>query len=312
MDTNGIITTSPYAGTKGRYDFSGDGGLATLAYLNTPYGVAVDVSGNVFIADSNNNRIRVVDTSGNINTFAGSGPAGYTGDNGAAKNATLNSPFGVAIDVNNNVFISDTYNQVIRLVDIKGIITTYAGNGYKDQYGNGGFNNDNIPATSAKLNYPENVGIDSKGNVYIADYANHRIRVVSLKSKPKPVPKGKSSYSIPVPGNITTFAGNGTGGFNEDGISAIYAQLYYPSDVAVDKKNNVFIADSWNNRIRFVTKNGNISTYAGDGDPGALGDGGDAQHAQLDHPYGVALDGHSNTIYIADTYNFKIRKVFPV
>ena len=305
-----------YAGT-GNFGYSGDGGLAIFAQLNEPHGVAVDGNDNVYIADTNNNRIRLVDTSGNINTFAGSSdPAGYTGDHGDATDAKLNLPYGVAIDVNNNVFIADTFNNVIRLVDINGIITTYAGKGTL------GFSGDGKPATSAEMYYPEKVAIDSKGNIYISDVYNHRIRMVPLKSKPKPgpkapkpkpVPKGKSSYSIPVPGNITTFAGTGTpGSTTAVGNYAIDAPLYYPTDVAVDKNNNVFILDAYNNRVRLVTKNGIISDYAGDGNQGDFGDGGNALHAQLNHPWGFALDGHRNIIYIADTNNNEIRKVFPV
>jgi hypothetical protein len=176
VETNGIITTVAGNGT---YGYSGDGGAATNAELNGPSGVAVDASGNLFIADLYNERIRKVGTNGIITTVAGNGTQGYSGDGGAAINAELSLPSGVAVDATGNLFIADWGNNVIREVGTDGIINTVAGNGYRNFFtGDGGYAGDGGAATNAELWNPSGVTVDSTGNLFIADSQNNRIREV--------------------------------------------------------------------------------------------------------------------------------------
>ncbi len=277
---NSTITTfagNPLAGPG----FSGDTSLATAAQLNNPSGVAIDSVGNVYIADSANSRVREVNTSGVITTFAGTGVSGYTGDNGEATSATLMDPVGVAVDSLGNVYIADGTAAVIRKVT-NGIITTIAGTG------KGGFSGDGGSATSAALNLPSSIAVDASGNLYIADAGNHRIRKIST-------------------GLITTIAGNGNFGFAGDGAAATSASLYFPQGVAVDSSGNVYIADTQNNRIRKVA-GGIITTVAGNGTPAYSGDKGSALAASLNGPRSVAVDTLGN-FYIGDTGNNTVRKV---
>jgi PKD repeat protein len=271
------ITTLAGTGTAG---FAGDGGQATSAQLNLPTGVAVDGQGNLYIADYVNHRIRKV-SSGIITTVAGTGTAGYSGDGGQATSAQLDYPFGVAVDAQGNLYIADQVNQRIRKVS-GGIITTVAGTGTAGYSGDGG------QATSAQLNNPIGVAVDGQGNLYIADYMNHRIRKVSS-------------------GIITTVAGTGTAGYSGDGGQATSAQLDGPVGVGVDAQGSVYIADQGNQRIRKLS-GGIITTVAGTGTAGFLGDGGQATSAQLNSPFGVAVDGQGN-LYIADASNHRVRKV---
>jgi hypothetical protein len=222
---NGTINTFAGNGDPG---YSGDGGPATSAQLNQPSGIAISSSGEIYIADSGNNRIRIVYTNGTINTFAGNGTRGYSGDGGPATNAELNYPNGLAISSTDEVYIADTDNNRIRIIYSNGIINTFAGNGAPGYSGDGG------PATSAQLNQPLSVAISSTDEVYIADWNNNRIRII---------------YSN---GTINTFAGNGTRGYSGDGGPATSAQLNQPSSVAISSTNEVYIADSGNNRIRVV------------------------------------------------------------
>jgi uncharacterized protein YjdB/RPA family protein len=281
VDPSGFISTFAGNGTLG---YSGDGGAATAAELRTPTGVAVDGSGNVYIADNGNSRIRKVDPTGVISTFAGNGTYGYSGDGGAATAAHLYGPFVVAFDGAGNVYIADCYNSRIRKVDPSGVISTFAGNGTLGYSGDGG------AATDAQLVYPFGVAVDGSGNVYIADANNSRIRKVDPT------------------GVISTFAGNGTYGYSGDGGAATAAELSSPVGVSVDGGGNVYIADYYNNLIRKVDLSGVISTIAGNGTLGYSGDGGAATAAELNYPTGVAVDGGGN-VYIADQYNYRIRKV---
>jgi hypothetical protein len=266
----GIITIIAGNGTSG---FSGDDGAATVAQLDSPGGVAVDGSGNVYIADRYNHRIRkVTAATGIITTFAGNGTSGSGGDDGPATAAQLREPFGVILDGSGNVYIADLVNNRIRKVTAAtGIMTTIVGSG---------------------LYYPSGVVVDSVGNIYIADRNNHRVRKVTAAT-----------------GVMTTIAGTGTSGFSGDGAAATGAQLYYPAKVAVDGAGNVYVADTNNHRIRKVTAaTGIITTVAGTGTSGFSGDGGIATAAQVRFPYGVTLDGAGN-MYIADSDNYRIRKV---
>ncbi len=277
----GDITTVAGTGVPG---YNGDGGVATSAQLNSPYGVAVDAWGNLFIADSENQRVRKVTASRVITTVAGTGVAGYNGDGGAATSAQLNYPYGVAVDPSGNLFIADFNNQRIRKVAASGVITTVAGTGVA------GYNGDGGVATSAQLNYPFSVVVDSSGNLFIDDYGNQRIRKVATS------------------GIITTVAGTGVAGYNGDGGVATSAQLNDPWGVTVDSSGNLFIADYGNQRIRKVATSGIITTVAGTGVAGYNGDGADATSAQLNNPDGVAVDASGN-LFIADSTNQRIRKV---
>ena len=283
--STGIITTNAGDGTMG---FAGDGGPATSAELGLPYGVAMDTAGNLYIADYDDNCIRMVSASaGIITTIAGNGNPGYSGDGGPATSAQLQYPAAVAVDASGNVYIADWANERIRKVTAStGIITTVAGTG------NRGYNGDNIPATGAELFWPFGVALDTSGNLYIADTYNQRIRKVTAST-----------------GIITTVAGTGNRGYNGDNISATSAELQIPSGVALDASGNLYIADSNNQRIREVTSStGIITTVAGTGTPGYNGDNIPATSAELSFPFGVAIDATGN-LYIADQYNFRIREV---
>jgi len=287
VDTRGIITT--VAG-NGEWGYAGDGGPAVQAQLLLPQDVAVDGHGNLYIADTNNNRIRRVDTRGIITTFAGTGDSGvtgggYSGDGGPASQALLHGPRGVAVDRAGNVYIGDTQNNRVRRVDTRGIITTFAGTGARfSSRGDGG------PASRADLWHPSGLVFDNAGNLYIAASGNRSIRRVDTN------------------GIITTIAGTGEHGFSGDGGPAVRAQLAWTRDVAVDDNGNVYIADYSNARIRRVDAGGIITTIAGTGEHDYRGDGGPAARAQLRSPEGVAVDRAGNLL-IADTNNNRIRRV---
>ena len=285
VDSAGTITT--VAGT-GRAGYSGDGGPAVDAQLSLPKGVAVDASGNLYIADSFYHRIRRVDSAGTITTIAGTGRAGYSGDGGPAIEAQLRSPYGMAVDGAGNLYIADRDNHRIRRVDATGIITTIAGTGERGLL----FLGDGGPAVEAPLSWPEGVAVDGSGNLYIADTVNHRIRRVDAT------------------GIITTVAATGKSGYSGDGGPAVEAQLFGPKDVAVDGSGNLYISDTINHRIRRVDATGIITTIAGTAETGYSGDGGSAAEAQLFDPIGIALDAAGN-LYVADSGNRRIRKVSP-
>jgi uncharacterized protein (TIGR03437 family) len=319
-----IITTMAGNGVAG---FGGDGGPATEAQLRYPSGIAVDGAGNIYIADTENNIVRkvtpagvissvsgfvlgaldvAVDSAGNLYVpdeqnnqvlkltpdgsriiFAGNGVTGFGGDGGRATEAQLDTPSGVAVDRAGNVYIADRYNSRVRKVDPNGIITTFAGNGAYGQGGDGG------PATAAQLYEPVGLAVDGAGNVYISDYFD-KVRKVSAAT-----------------GIITTAAGTGRFGFSGDGGPATEAQLNSPFRIAVDAAGNLYIADSYNDRIRKVTPDGIINTIAGSGTTGFSGDGGSPVSAQLDTPYGVAVDGAGNLL-IVDQGNSRVRRIMPL
>ncbi len=279
VNSSGIITTVAGGGPMN----SGDGGPATSAGLLQPFGVAVDTSGNLYIADTLDDRVRKVNASGIITTVAGSGMyvSMYTGDGGPATKATI-YPKSVAVDRSGNLYIAETTDNRICKVDKSGTITTVAGNGAEGYSGDGG------PATSASLNYPLGVAVDTSGNLYITDTGNNCVRKVD-------------SYGI-----ITTVAGYWAKGYSGDHGPAIRAMLNYPTSVAVDTSGNLYIADMNNYRVRKVDTSGTITTVAGNGIPNYSGDGGQAVNAELCYPYGVAVDTFGN-LYIIDTD--AIRKV---
>jgi len=281
VDPAGVMTTVAGDGSAG---YSGDGGAATKSSLYSPTGVAIDRTGNLYIADSSNNRIRMVDASGIISTVAGDGSSGYYGDRGIARKAGLSMPSAVAVDGNGILYIADTKNSVIRMVDPSGIIYTAAGTGTQGYSGDGG------TATSADLSAPFGIAVDGNGAFYIADTGNSVIRMVDSS------------------GIISTVAGNGTPGYSGDGGTAWKEQLKMPSGVAVDGVGALYIADTNNQRIRMVDTSGTITTVAGIGSPGFSGDGGPATAAQLYTPSGIAVD-KTGTFYIADASNNRIRMV---
>ncbi|EFK06099.1 RHS repeat-associated core domain protein [delta proteobacterium NaphS2] len=282
VDTNGIITT--VAGS-GDYGFSGDGGPAIEASLSFPMGIAIDSAGNLYILDSDNNRVRKVDTNGIITTVAGNGNWSYNGDGGPAVEASLSSAAsGIAIDSAGNLYISDTGNYCIRKVDTNGIITTVAGNGVA------GFSGDGGPAVEASLGWAMGIAIDSAGNLYILDGSNHRVRKVDTN------------------GIITTVAGSDDYGFSGDGGPAIEASLGYAVGIAIDSAENLYISDSSNHCIRRVDTGGIIATVAGNGIYGSIEDGVPAKKSPLGYPVGVAVDTAGN-LYISDEANERILKV---
>lgn len=285
-----VLTVTPAASATtlagtGAAGYSGNGGTAMNAAFASPSAVVYDSAGNLYIADTNNNVIREVSTTGVVTTVAGNGLEGYGGDGGSAANAELDTPTGIAIDAGGNLYIADSHNNRIREVS-NGIITTIAGTGTAGYSGDGG------RATSAQLDHPAAVAVDAGGNLYIADTDNQRIREVSG-------------------GVITTIVGDGEQGYAGDGGAATSAQLDTPSGIAVDASGNLYIADSHNQRIREIS-NGVISTLAGSGavtfSGSYSGDGGSAASASLARPTGVAVDAAGN-IYIADTNNNRLRKV---
>lgn len=266
--------------------FAGDGGQATAASLSSPQGVAVDTAGNVYIADTSNNRIRkVVASTGIITTVAGAGPSRFGGDGGPATAAWLKTPSAVSLDGSGNIYIADTGNQRIRKVTVStGIITTVAGNGSV------GFGGDGGQAAAAQVSSPKSIDVDASGNIYIADTGNNRVRKVTVST-----------------GIITTIAGNGTAGFAGDGGSPTAAQLSGPEGVAISNSGEVFLSDTGNNRVRKI-EGSVIVTVGGNGQANYTGDGGAATNAALYYPVGLAFDVTGN-LFVADAYNASIRRL---
>ncbi|MBC7542816.1 MAG: hypothetical protein H7338_08805 [Candidatus Sericytochromatia bacterium] len=283
VTTGGIIST--VAGTTSS-GFSGDGAAATAAQLFQPQGMAFDATGNLYIADTSNNRVRKVTTGGIISTVAGIGTAGSTGDGSAATAAQLNYPAALAFDAVGNLYIADYNNHRIRKVTTGGIISTIAGTGIA------GFNGDGVAAAAAQLNNPYSLTFDAAGNLYIADFGNNRIRMVT-------------------PGGIiSTFAGTGIGGSGGDGAAATAAQVYQTKGLTFDAAGNLYFAEDGGNRVRKITSGGIISKIAGTGSYGYTGDGGDALLAKMMSPSGLAIDAAGN-LYISDPDNSRIRKLTP-
>lgn len=327
-------TISTFAGT-GSAGFSGDTGAPASAQLSSPDGIAFDLSGNLYIADSFNQRIRKI-SGGIITTIAGDGTAGYSGDQatgvaGTATDAELYAPSGVAVDSSGNVYIADTGNHVIREVS-NGIINTIAGDNTGGYAGDGGL------AVDAELEFPASVAVDSAGNVYIADSGNNVIRKITNGYINTIVGGGATSQQLngpsavlvdahlnvyicdnnglrvleysPTSGAVNVLAGDGNDGFSGDFGPATDAELGDPASIALDSKGYLYIADTDNNRIRKVYPDGTIATIAGFGIPAYTGNGGPALAATLNFPHGVAVNG--GNVYIADTGNDVIRVLKPV
>ncbi len=269
--SGGVISTVAGNGTGG---YSGDGKAATSAELLDPSAVAVDSSGNLYIADTSNHVIREVTTNGNISTIAGTNTGGYAGDGGAATVAELEFPTGVAVDSSGNIYIADSGNSVIREITT-GTINTIVGGA----------------ATPVHLNDPESVLVDSSGNLYISDQSGFRILKFSG-------------------GVATIIAGNGNIGSSGDNGLAVNAALDQPSGIALDAQGYLYICDTDNSKIRKLSPGGIITTVAGLGSPGFYGDGGPASGSLLYFPRGIVVDKSGN-VYISDTGNDRIRELQP-
>lgn len=281
VNTSGIISNFAGNHTNG---FSGDGGPATAAELGTVVGIYIDASGNTLIADANNDRIRMVNTSGIITTIAGNGTPGYSGNGGPASAAELSQPYDIIKDNTGNLYICDHNNHCIREVNTLGIIATIAGNGTY------GYNGDGGPATAAQLYYPEGITLDKSGNLIIADFYNSRVRMVNSS------------------GIISTIAGTGAGASTGDGGPATAAGVFGPAKPIVDTAGNIYVSEFSDNEIRKINTSGIISTIAGVSTYGYYGDGGYATAAELFQPFGICLDATGN-IYIADMNNRRVREI---
>ncbi len=282
----GIIST--IAGNGGR-GYSGNNGPATEAELYEPQGLAIDASGNVYVADKKNHSVRKIEkATGKIKNFAGTGTAPFGDedikDGGAATNALLNEPVGLAFDADGNLYIADSKNHRVRKVGTDGNISTVAGTG------EAGLDGDNGPATEAQLNEPVSVGFDADGFLYIVEAQNHAVRMV-----------------MPATGTIMSYAGGGGEGYSGDGGLAMVAQLNLPADIAVDQNGNKYIADTENHCIRKVDAQSRvIETYAGTGETAGFdGDDGDPASALFDTPKGIAFN--NSDLFICDNQNNAIR-----
>ena len=265
------------------YSSIGDGRLATDVVLTLVDGIATDPEGNLYIAHRSQNRIRKISANGTITTIAGDGIAGYSGDGIPALESSLNFPAGLFFD-KGNLYVADRNNHRIRKIDADGIISTVAG------IGKPGCCNDNGPAIEASLNFPSDITVDAKGNLYISDRSNNRIRKVNFD------------------GVITTIAGLGKPGYGGDFGPAERALLKYPFGISFDSKENLYIADRGNNRVRKIDKRGIITTIAGDGTHSFGGDYGPANYSSLAFPTDVVIDS-LGVIYIADRNNNRVRKI---
>ena len=271
-----------FAGTQSTPGYAGDGGLANLAQLAAPRGIIVGRTGNIYFCDSRNNVVRMVSASGIITTVAGDGTNAYGGDGGPATAAQLSNPAGIAFDNIGNMYITDSRNNAIRMVDGTGTITTIAGGGFPGYSGDGG------PAAAAQINRPTGIAISNNGLIYFSDSRNNVVRLIDTL------------------GNINTVVGNGTAGFGGDSIAATSTMLNRPQGLAISNTGILYIADNGNFRVRMVDT-GMVYTYAGNGTAGNSGDGGLAILAMISGPTGLALDTLGNLL-VADAAN-NIRKV---
>lgn len=321
-----VINT--YAG-NGSGGFSGDGGAPASAQFSSPLGLTFDSSGNLYIVDSVNQRIRKI-SGGVINTVAGNGTPGYSGDGSAATSAEMLGPSAVAVDSSGNLYIADTGNHVIREVTTNGNISTIAGDN------TGGYAGDGGAATVAELEFPAGVAVDSSGNIYIADSGNNVIREVSAGTITTIVGGSATVQQLNDPetvlvdssgnlyisdqsgfrilkysaGTVTIIAGNGNIGSSGDNGLAVNAALDEPSGLALDAQGYLYICDTDNSKIRKVSPSGIITTVAGLGTPGYYGDGGPASGSLIYFPRGIVVDKSGN-VYISDTGNDVLRELQP-
>ncbi|MCX6615020.1 MAG: NHL repeat-containing protein, partial [Acidobacteria bacterium] len=277
----GTVSRSAGSNYEGTY---GDGSTATYANLSYPRGLAIDAGGNLYIADSGNSKVRKISPDGIIRAFAGTGTDGYSGDGGAATAARLKFPRALAVDSAGNVYIADTWNYRVRKVTPGGTISTVAGDGTY------GYSGDGTLATSASIGLIQALAVDPQDNLVLLDGYNHCLRKVTAN------------------GIITTIAGGSTAGYSGDGGPATAARFSYPRGLAIDFLGNIFVADSFNHRIRQIKPDGTISTLAGTGAAGYSGDNGPATAAQLNFPYGLAVSLRGD-VFVTDLRNYRVRKV---
>jgi DNA-binding beta-propeller fold protein YncE len=281
-----VITTIAGCGEAG---YSGDGGPAVRARFDEPYGIAVDQTGNVYVADRHNHCVRRVDgASGIVTTFAGNGTSAFSGDDGPASRAAMVEPNGLAFDPNQSrLYIADVADHRVRVVDLAaGIVRTFAGTGEPEHSGDGG------PAATAGIHGARAVKVAADGTVYILERQGSTLRAVNQHT-----------------GIITTVAGTGSKAYTGDDGPATTATFNAPKELAIDREGNLLIVDTENHVIRRVDlRTRTVATVAGSGRQGGEGDGGPATAAALDRPHGaaVAADG---SIYIGDTNNHRIRRV---
>jgi sugar lactone lactonase YvrE len=272
------------AGT-GLPGYSGDNGAASAAALNRPTGMDIDLSGNLYVSDRYNHVIRKITPEGVISTFAGNGTAGFNiAPDAVASDLQFHYPMGVALDGNGRVYVADSDNQRIQIIDALGQRLTVFGDGNRGYDGDGGH------ASTARFQYPQALVIDADNSLYIADSLNHVVRKVSRN------------------GIIQTVVGVGYAGYGGDNGHALNARLNLPNGLALDKAGNLYIADQFNHRVRRVSPDGVIETYAGNGQKGYSGDGGLAREASLDNPYALRLDSNGN-LFISESGNHVVRKV---
>jgi streptogramin lyase len=275
-----------FAGT-GRAGYAGDGGPAVQAELNNPFGIARGPGGALFICDTGNHRVRKVTRDGIISTVAGSGKRGYSGDGGPAAQADLNEPYELRFDREGHLFVVEMRNHIVRRVDSKtGRISTVAGTG------RAGFSGDGGPATNAALNQPHSIQLDARGNLFICDIGNHRIRKVNLKT-----------------GVIGTFAGTGLKARTPHGAKIVGAPLNGPRAIDFDSEGNLWLALREGNAVyKFDVKTDTIHHVAGTGKSGFTGNGGPAKEATLSGPKGLSV-GPKGDIYLADTESHSLRMI---
>jgi sugar lactone lactonase YvrE len=263
---NGAVNT--FAGSSEGYA----NGSGSSAMFDLPYGLAIDKQGNVYVADSGNNKIRKITPNGEVSTIAGSSK-GFA--NGSGSSAKFNNPYGLAIDEQDNLYVSDMGNHKIRKITSNGVVSTLAGSTI-------GFSNGS--SSSAKFNNPSGVAVDGQGNVYVADFVNHKIRKINPN------------------GEVTTLAGSSKGFIDASGTNA---KFNYPNGITIDAQGTLYVADNGNHKIRKITSEGMVSTLVGMNS--GFADGSKNQ-AKFSSPYGMAVDEQGN-LYVADTGNHKIRKI---
>ncbi len=275
-----------FAGT-GQAGYAGDGALATKAKLDQPFGIVRGPDGALYICDTNNHVIRRVDRQGVITTVAGTGKKGYSGDGGLATKSELNEPYEIRFDKQGNLFLVERLNHTVRRVDAKTkVITTIAGNGQQ------GFSGDGGRANEATMSQPHSIQFDARGDLYICDILNHRIRKVTMKT-----------------GLITTFAGTGEKKSTPDGAQIAGAPLHGPRAMDFDKQGNMWLALREGNAVyKLNMKAGTIHHVAGTGQKGFTGNGGAAKDATLSGPKGISLAPDGN-VYLADTESHSIRMI---